>query len=105
VPPGLTSPGSLYYYTHCEDALGSDDVTELYAARVLPLKLAVDRVYVRNATLFYDLRVLFRTAAIIVARSFGRRRFPDPPEIAQIHFSSRAALRSHGSEPSPTNIG
>src|SRR5580765_2430484 len=31
--PGLTSPGSLYYYTHCEAKLPNDAVVELYVQR------------------------------------------------------------------------
>ena len=31
VLPGLTSPGSLYYYTHCEALLPDADATQFYA--------------------------------------------------------------------------
>jgi len=86
VLPGLTSPGSLYYYTHCESALASDDVTRLYAEQLLPRKLAMDRVYIANATFLYDVRVMLRTIAVIAARGLGRRQFPEPPEMAQIHL-------------------
>ena len=81
VLPGLTSPGSLYYYTHCEAMLGDADVTEFYATRLLPLKLGIDRVYIGNATLLYDIRVILRTIRIIAARLLGKQRFPDPPEM------------------------
>jgi lipopolysaccharide/colanic/teichoic acid biosynthesis glycosyltransferase len=84
VAPGVTSPGSLYYYTHLEHTLDGDDVVDRYAQQVLPVKLAVDRVYLRQATLSYDLRLLFRTAGVIVGRCLGRRQFADPPEIEQI---------------------
>lgn len=83
VLPGLTSPGSVYYYTHCETMLADDAVVEVYVERLLPLKLALDRVYLRRATPLYDLRIILRTIAIIVGRVFGHRRFPDPPELAE----------------------
>ena len=84
ITPGLTSPGTLYYYTHCEPMLQSDSVIEIYVQRLLPLKLALDRVYLKRATIFYDLRVIWRTVTVIVGRVFGRRRFPDPPELREI---------------------
>jgi Sugar transferases involved in lipopolysaccharide synthesis len=84
IPPGLTSPGSLYYYTHCEGVLPDDTaVMEMYLKRFLPVKLAIDRVYMRHATVNYDVRVLLRTIALLVARLVGSQCFPDPPELAE----------------------
>lgn len=88
IPPGLTSPGSLYYYTHCETKLASDDVMDLYVRRLLPVKLALDRVYVRHATILYDFQVLSRTMTLLVARSLGRQWFPDPPELTQANLNA-----------------
>ena len=84
VPPGVTSPGSLYYYTHLERTLAGDDVTDLYAERLLPIKLAIDREYLRRPTLSYDVNLLARTIVVILARCAGRKRFPDPPEMGRI---------------------
>jgi len=98
VLPGLTSPGTLYYYTHCETMLTGDAVVELYVGRLLPLKLALDRVYIKHATLFYDFQVILRTIAVIAARMVGSRRFPDPPELAE----ARVNVAPHQlSPPSP----
>jgi lipopolysaccharide/colanic/teichoic acid biosynthesis glycosyltransferase len=83
VLPGVTSPGTLYYYTHCEAMLETDAVADLYVQRLLPIKLALDRVYLKHPTLAYDVRVLLRTLAVIVARLFGSEQFPDPPELAE----------------------
>lgn len=85
VLPGLTSPGTLYYYTHCEPALRADVTMDVYVKRVLPLKLALDRVYLSNATFLYDVRILLRTMTVIVARSLGIRQFADPPELRHAH--------------------
>ena len=86
--PGLTSPGTLYYYTHCEAMLAGASFMEIYARRLLPLKLSVDRVYLRRRTAFYDCRVILRTVVVIVGRALGIRRFPEPPELreAEKHF-------------------
>ena len=85
VLPGVTSPGTVYYYTHCEGALGADVAMDVYVKQVLPVKLALDRVYLSNATFLYDVRILLRTMTVIVARSLGIRRFPDPPELRHAH--------------------
>ena len=85
VLPGVTSPGTLYYYTHCEAALASDVAMDVYVKQVLPVKLALDRVYLSNATFLYDVRILLRTMKVVVARSLGIRRFPDPPELRHAH--------------------
>ena len=79
--PGVTSPGTLYYYTHCETMLAANEAMDVYVERVLPVKLALDRVYLSNATFLYDLRILLRTMKVVVARSLGVRQFSDPPEL------------------------
>ena len=83
--PGVTSPGTLYYYTHCESMLAASGVMDVYVEQVLPVKLALDRVYLSNATFLYDLRILLRTMKVVGARSLGIRRFPDPPELRHAH--------------------
>ena len=83
VRPGLTSPGSVYYYAVGEETLRHGDAVDAYVERLLPVKLALDLVYVREASLAYDLALVVRTAAVIAARAAGRRRFPDPPELAR----------------------
>jgi lipopolysaccharide/colanic/teichoic acid biosynthesis glycosyltransferase len=81
VRPGLTSPGTLYYYTHCEATLQGGDITQAYVQRILPLKLELDRRYILNATLGSNVRLLLRTVGVIVAHTLGKRRFPEPPEM------------------------
>lgn len=83
VRPGLSSPGSLYYYTHSEQALEGEDIERMYLQQALPIKLAIDTVYIRHATWAYDLRVACRTVSIIMQIMLGRRSFPEPPEMAE----------------------
>jgi lipopolysaccharide/colanic/teichoic acid biosynthesis glycosyltransferase len=82
VPPGLTSPGTVYYYTHGESTLAADGAVDHYVRRLLPVKLALDRVYIERGRPFYDTRVILRTIGAILARMLGRRRFSEPPELA-----------------------
>ena len=79
--PGLASPGSIYNYTHGENLLDGKDVEEIYAARVLPVKLGLDIVYVREASVVYYLRIVVRAIWVIVLMALGGRHFPDPPEM------------------------
>jgi lipopolysaccharide/colanic/teichoic acid biosynthesis glycosyltransferase len=83
VRPGLASPGSIYSSTHGAALLAGTDPEAAYAARLLPLKLALDVVYVRRASLWYDARIVARTLWVIVSTLLGRRRFADPPELAE----------------------
>ena len=80
VLPGLASPGSLYHYTHGDALLASGDPETAYVERLLPLKVALDVVYVRHATLRTDVRIIARTLSTIAACLGGRSRFGDPPE-------------------------
>ena len=83
VRPGLASPGSIYSSTHGDAFLTGKDPEAAYTARLLPLKLALDAVYVRHASLAYDVRIVGRTLWVIVATLGGRHRFADPPELPE----------------------
>ena len=82
VRPGLTSPGSIFGSTHPE-LLGGGDPDEAYVTRMLPIKLALERVYLDRQSFSYDLRVLGRTAAVVVQLALGRTQFPEPPEMQE----------------------
>ena len=82
VPPGLTCPGSLYAYTHGEAELDARDPEACYAERLLPLKLALDLVYIRRTSFAYDLTLIARTVWVLGTALLGRRTFPLPPEMA-----------------------
>jgi lipopolysaccharide/colanic/teichoic acid biosynthesis glycosyltransferase len=93
VLPGLTCPGSLYAYTHGEAQLDATDPERCYAERLLPLKLALDIVYVRHASLAYDLALVARTAWMLGTALLGRRSFPPPHELAE----ARRIMEEEGS--------
>ena len=82
VRPGLASPGSLYQFTSAEKLLHADDPETHYVDKLLKTKLALDRVYLRRASLRSDLRIIGRTLFAIGAVAAGRRKFKQPPEMA-----------------------
>ena len=88
VLPGLTSPGSIFYYTHGEKCVGSSDPETAYVKDVLPVKLALDLVYIREASLLYDVRLILRTIWVLGFVFAGRTVFPDPPEMKKIPMTT-----------------
>lgn len=100
VLPGLTSPGALFHYTHGDRYL-SDDVDRDYVEKFLPIKLAIELVYVQNRSPVYDLEVMLRTASTIARVLVGQRHFPDPPELRQIHRTTMPAPRDR---PHPDSV-
>ena len=83
VRPGLAGvSSSIYNYTHGENMLVGDNPEQIYAEDLLPVKLALEVVYLRQPTLGYDVRLIFRTLQTIVQIASGRQEFADPPEMA-----------------------
>lgn len=83
VAPGLTCPGSIYAYTHGEARLDLRDPERSYGEDLLPIKMALDIVYVRRASLAYDLSLISRTVWMLGTALLGRRTFPLPPEMRE----------------------
>jgi len=67
VPPGITSPGSLHYFAD-EASLptGLEDAEAVYLERLLPAKIALDLVFVRNRSHRYEVEILTRTLLGII---------------------------------------
>ena len=84
VRPGLASPGSIYVYTHGQKLVQQDQAHRSYAEKLLPVKLALDLVYVRKASLFYDIRIMGRCLWIITSTLLGRKTYPLPPEMNHV---------------------
>lgn len=93
VRPGLASPGSLYQFTNGDVLLAAEDPEGHYVATLLKTKLALDRVYLRRASLRSDLKMIGRTLWTIGAIAAGRKKFTPPPEMT-------AARRLLGENPS-----
>src|ERR671931_800000 len=82
VRPGLASPGSIYQFQSGDKLLTGDDPEGRYVDKLLKTKLALDRVYIRRATLRNDLSIIGRTLFTIGAVAAGRRKFQPPPEMS-----------------------
>ncbi len=83
IAPGLSSPGSIYYYTHSHLHLEDDDPEQSYVAKLLPIKLAMDLVYVSRASMWYDVTIILKTIVTILQIGFGKRHFADPAELVE----------------------
>ncbi len=94
VRPGLTSPGSIAYYTHGEHLLANGNAEDFYVQRLLPLKMAMDLNYVKTSTFLTDLGLIARTASVLIQKALGRRLFPTPPQLAAFLEQSRVDVHS-----------
>ena len=72
VSPGITSPASVLYRDE-ESLLTAENVMGTYFKNILPDKLRLDRLYVRNHSFISDLDILFWTIAILILRMTSNR--------------------------------
>lgn len=77
VKPGLTSPASLYDYTHGEKY--EDEA--LYEKEFVPQKLTLELYYVDHQSFGYDIRLILRTAWTIILTFCGKEKFEKPKEL------------------------
>ena len=75
--PGLTSPGSLYDYTHGETI--EDELA--YEHEFLPRKMELELYYVRQHSIRYDAELVARTVQIILQIMLGKEKFEVPREL------------------------
>jgi lipopolysaccharide/colanic/teichoic acid biosynthesis glycosyltransferase len=106
VRPGLAGVSSLYNYTHGERLLderllderlldeGRGDAERNYVERLLPIKLALETVYLQRMSLAGDVRLIARTVSTLAWSLMGRTEFPDPPEME----AAKALLHPHPRE-------
>ena len=71
VRPGITSPASIVYRNE-EKLLNATNVMDEYLSRILPDKLRLDSLYVKDQNFFTDLDVIFMT--LIMLLPLVRRR-------------------------------
>jgi lipopolysaccharide/colanic/teichoic acid biosynthesis glycosyltransferase len=95
-PPGLTSPGTLYYFTHAEQFLDNIDTEASYISGPLRMKLALDRAYVLQASAACDLRLAVETAWVLACIAVGRRHFPEYRYEALIVAQPSSGLEAAG---------
>ena len=80
VKPGLSSPASLYDYTHGESY--RDEA--LYVKEFEPKKLDVELYYVKHRSALYDLQIIWRTVVTIIQMVCGKKDFKEPREALLI---------------------
>lgn len=80
VKPGLSSPASLYDYTHGEIYENEDD----YIREFEPKKLEVELYYVKHRSALYDLQIVLRTIVTIFQIVLGKKNFELPNEAKKI---------------------
>lgn len=77
VKPGLTSPASLYDYTHGERYEDPD----LYEKEFVPQKLKLEMYYVEHKNFWYDNLLILKTAWLIIQTACGKKEFDLPKEL------------------------
>jgi lipopolysaccharide/colanic/teichoic acid biosynthesis glycosyltransferase len=78
VKPGITDDCSLDFRDESDWLARSADPERTYIDQILPIKLALQARYVEQAGLLTDLRIVARTAAILLGR-IGKRRAASTP--------------------------
>ena len=68
VRPGITSLASLRYRNENEILAKAEDPDKCYIEKVMPDKLAIDLEYVRKATLWNDIKLIFSTFREIITK-------------------------------------
>lgn len=81
VRPGMSSPGSLYNYTHGHLFLDDNNVEKSYVDNFLHRKLELEIYYVKNQNFWYDIQIIFRTVYVIILKILGVNKFDNPNEI------------------------
>lgn len=81
VRPGVTGPGSIFYYGWGEALIDPGDPEGSYISRLLPAKLALERAYMDRATWQSDVTTAFRTGLAILGVATGRPVSPDPRDM------------------------
>lgn len=90
VKPGLTSPASLFDYTHGENYENHDE----YIKEFLPKKLDIELYYVEKGNIWYDLKITLKTALIIIQIILGKKQFKYPNEYYAILDSTNKGSAS-----------
>lgn len=67
VKPGITSPASVLYRNE-EALLDTGDLMTNYLNLILPTKIRLDQLYVRNNSLILDLDILFWTFLVLLTK-------------------------------------
>jgi lipopolysaccharide/colanic/teichoic acid biosynthesis glycosyltransferase len=100
VRPGLTSPGALFGYVHGGAYIDEDDPEGSYIRSLMPVKLAVEKVYLERQSLVGDVLILWRTAVTVAMLAVGSSRLPAVPELKEAErFVDRGLIKCSPNAP------
>jgi lipopolysaccharide/colanic/teichoic acid biosynthesis glycosyltransferase len=71
VRPGITSPASVTFRDEGQQ-LGNETVIDKYLGEILPSKLRLDQIYVRNRSFIVDLDIIFMTLVSLLPNLRGK---------------------------------
>ena len=83
IRPGLTSAGSLYDYI-AGDTYNDEDK---YRREVVPVKLALEKMYVERQSFLYDVQLVLRTIFAIFCVFAGKEKLVTIPEYKELKES------------------
>jgi lipopolysaccharide/colanic/teichoic acid biosynthesis glycosyltransferase len=77
VKPGITDMSSIIFRDEEKLLQGRDNPEEYYRRTLLPLKLRIAEIYVENASMLLDFRILLDTVAKVVCPDWKRSAYMD----------------------------
>ena len=67
VKPGITDYASIYFRNEVEILKASDNPERLYIDEILPKKIALNKDYILNNSLFTDIKIILKTISTIIS--------------------------------------
>lgn len=66
VRPGITGLASIRFRNENDLLTASDDPNRTYVEQIMPRKIDLDLEYIPHASVFYDIKLIFRTFAVVI---------------------------------------
>jgi lipopolysaccharide/colanic/teichoic acid biosynthesis glycosyltransferase len=83
VRPGLTGVGSIFFSAFGHHLITEEDAENQYAKNILPVKLAMELVYIQRQSIGYDLRIIWRTVVMLFRQLIGAPLLSYPIELLE----------------------
>ena len=66
VRPGITGLASIRFRNENDLLTASDDPNRTYIEQIMPRKIDLDLEYIPHASVFYDIKLIFQTFAVVI---------------------------------------
>ena len=66
VRPGITGLASIRFRNENDLLTASDDPNRAYVEQIMPRKIDLDLEYIPHASVFYDIKLIFQTFAVVI---------------------------------------